>query len=171
MKYPTHPKGRQRPLAAPARGMCGIFHEGCFPSLISQGNGVILRVFLYWLVYFTCICRIDEKLVTLRKFILNPRKAPERLGHKDWEDFANKKFWSPVHKLKKCAKKLKSVSKNKKNVFKNLKSVSKNYKNVSKFRLFFIKVGSPSKKHKIKQISMKKQVYFTEFQLKISVFH
>ena len=95
MKYPTHPKGRQRPLAAPARGMCGIFHEGCFPSLILQGNGVILRVFLYWLVYFTCICRIDEKLVTLRKFILNPRKAPERLGHKDWEDFANKKFWSP----------------------------------------------------------------------------
>ena len=94
MKYPTHPKGRQRPLAAPARGMCGIFHEGCFPSLISQGNGVILRVFLYWLVYFTCICRIDEKLVTQRKLIFNPRKAWKRLGHKNWEAFADKKFWS-----------------------------------------------------------------------------
>ena len=89
MKYPTHPKG------GPARGMCGIFHEGCFPSLISQGNGVILRVFLYWLVYFTCICRIDEKLVTQRKLIFNPRKAPKRLCRKNWEAFANEKFWSP----------------------------------------------------------------------------
>ena len=39
MKYPTHPEGRLRPLAAPARGMCWIFHEGWFPNPISQGNG------------------------------------------------------------------------------------------------------------------------------------
>ena len=76
-----------------------------------------------------------------------------------------------VHKLVKCAKKLESVSKNLKNVSRNLKSVSKNYKNVSKFRFFFIKVGNPTKKAQNKTISMKKQVYFTEFQLKISVSH
>ena len=91
MKYPTHPTSGPGP-----RDVWDI-SWGMFPEFnrISQGNGVILRVFLYWLVYFTCICHIDEKLVTLRKFILNPRKAPERLGDKDWEDFANKKFWSP----------------------------------------------------------------------------
>ena len=55
--------------------MCAIFHEGCFPSLLSLGNGVILRGFLCWLVHFTCICRIDQELFTLKKPKLNPRKV------------------------------------------------------------------------------------------------
>ena len=55
-------------------GMCAIFHEGCFPSSILVGTGVILRGFLYWPVHFTCICRIDQELFTLKKPKLNPRK-------------------------------------------------------------------------------------------------
>ena len=39
MKYPTHPEGRLRLIAAPARGMCWIFYSGWFPNPISQGNG------------------------------------------------------------------------------------------------------------------------------------
>ena len=49
------------------RGMCAIFHEGCFPSLLSLGNGVILRGFLYSEGYFTCICRIELELFPLQK--------------------------------------------------------------------------------------------------------
>ena len=56
------------------RGMCAIFHEGCFPSSISVGTGVILRGFLYWPAHFTCICRIDQELFTLKKPKLNLRK-------------------------------------------------------------------------------------------------
>ena len=78
---PRAGKGRLRPQA---QGMCGIFHEGCFPSLLSQGNGVILRGFLYLLVYLTCICRIDDKLVTLKKPKLKPRNRGQDI----------KSFWS-----------------------------------------------------------------------------
>ena len=49
--------------------------EGCFPSLLSFGNGVIFQGFLYSEGYFTCICRIDQELFTLQKPKLNPRKV------------------------------------------------------------------------------------------------
>ena len=68
MKYRTHPEGPSSyGTQEVARGMSAIFHEGCFPSLLSMGNGVILRGFLYSEGYFTCICRIELELFPLLK--------------------------------------------------------------------------------------------------------
>ena len=61
VKYPTHPEGRLRPLAAPARGMCGIFHEGWFPSLISLGSGVnITRSSVLTVLYCLYYVRLQD---------------------------------------------------------------------------------------------------------------
>ena len=71
MKYPTHPEGRIRPLAAPAWGMCWIFHEGWFLNPISQGNGGNITRFSVSPSEYCVYCWPDAVFIARNTVILN----------------------------------------------------------------------------------------------------
>ena len=112
---PHIPRAGQRPLAAPARGMCGIFHKGWFPSSISHGNVLNITRFLILTILYCVYYLMIQNTMLLPGTAICPKTW--KMFPKTWKRYPKTwkrypKTWKMCSKLEKCVQNLKKCVQN-----------------------------------------------------------